>query len=253
MRYLLRIAFDGLSFLGTQKQAKGRTVQGELEKLLYKLYGVETHLECCSRLDRDVSASDFVCAFSPRDQRIAMSKIPSVLSGPFRGVLKVKSIEACPDSFSPRRDVLSKTYLYLLDLEGEPWLDTHFYHHPDPVDPRLFEEAMNLFVGEHDFSLFSSKEDRKKPDEDFKGRVDEVEVKRKGSLLFTFVKGPAFHRHQVRFMVGGALEVASNKRSLFELGERVEGRGDPSAPRYKAPGKGLILSRVDCDPKRGKP
>ena len=36
-RYQLTLAYDGTDFFGSQRQVKKRTVQGELEKALYKL------------------------------------------------------------------------------------------------------------------------------------------------------------------------------------------------------------------------
>ena len=35
-RYQLTLAYDGTDFFGSQRQANKRTVQGELEKALYK-------------------------------------------------------------------------------------------------------------------------------------------------------------------------------------------------------------------------
>lgn len=90
MKYVMHIGFDGLCFKGTQKQKGCKTVQGELEKVLSRIYDRPIDLECCSRLDSDVSAMDFVCAFTPCDDRIKMNKLPSVLSLPFNGILKSK-------------------------------------------------------------------------------------------------------------------------------------------------------------------
>ena len=76
MKYVMHIGFDGLCFKGTQKQKGCKTVQGELEKVLSRIYDRPIDLECCSRLDSDVSAMDFVCAFTPPGM---LSEIPVVL------------------------------------------------------------------------------------------------------------------------------------------------------------------------------
>lgn len=245
MKYLLHIAFDGLCFHGTQRQNNAKTVQGELEKILTSIYDSPIDLECCSRLDSDVSAMDFVCAFKPLDSRIDKDRLSMVISGPFNGTLRVKSVEEVDDDFSPRYNAHSKTYLYAFDLKGEPFLQSHTYAPPKNFDRDLYERAMGLFVGEYDFRLFSSKDDRKDPNETFHGVIDEVRIEERDGLLLTYIRGPYFNRYQIRFMVGAAVYVACGLEPVESIKERLSGVGDTDKPRFKAPGKALILYKVD--------
>lgn len=244
MKYVMHIGFDGLCFKGTQKQKGCKTVQGELEKVLSRIYDRPIDLECCSRLDSDVSAMDFLCAFTPCDDRIKMNKLPSVLSLPFNGILKVKSIEERNDSFSPRFSAHSKTYIYLIDLEGEPFLQSHLYHPNKEIDIEKYKETLNIFLGIHDFKLFSSKDDRKDENETYISAIESIEVIQKDGILFTYIKGPCFHRYQVRFMVGAAVEVATGRSSLESIKDKLSGIGVTGTPRLKVPGKGLVLYKV---------
>lgn len=244
MKYLLRIAFDGLCFKGTQKQKNAKTVQGEIEKFLSSIYEAPIALECCSRLDSDVSAMDFVCCFFPKDKRIRKEKLPSVLSKPFSGLLKVKSIEEVPASFSPRFDAHSKTYLYLIDLKGEPLLHSHTYFPPYDFDVSVYKDALKHFTGIHDFKLFSSRDNRNEEEESFESFIQKIDVSEKEGLLLTYITGTNFHRYQIRFMIGEALDIASGKKVLSDLTDKLEGKGDPSSPRLKVPGNALILYKV---------
>lgn len=240
----MHIAFDGLCFHGTQKQNGLKTVQGELEKILSSIYDTHIDLECCSRLDGDVSAMDFVCAYKPIDDRIEMNKIPSVLSGPFNGILKVKSIVEIDDSFSPRYNSHSKTYLYTFDLDGEPVFQSHSYNPPKNFDLEVYKEALKIFLGEHDFEFFSSKDDRKNEDEKFGGCITEIRVQQRDNFIYTFISGPYFNRYQIRFMIGAAVNVACQLESFESVKERLNGLGDNSKPRFKVPGKALTLYKV---------
>lgn len=244
MKYLLHIAFDGLCFKGTQKQTDYRTVQGELEKILSSIYDSSISLECCSRLDSDVSAMDFVCAFTPKDNRVNKDKLPSVISKPFSGVLKVKSIEEVSDDFSPRFDAHEKTYLYLINLNGEPLFQSHSYEPTKIINIDKYKEALHQFLGIHDFKLFSSKDDRKDESETFMSSINKIDVEERNGLLLTFITGTNFHRYQIRFMIGEALDIASGKKDIKDLIDKLNGKGDPSTPRLKVPGKGLILYKV---------
>jgi tRNA pseudouridine38-40 synthase len=56
-RYQVILAYDGARFLGSQRQAKSRTVQGELEKALRKVGWSEAQLmaggiQACTPADR---------------------------------------------------------------------------------------------------------------------------------------------------------------------------------------------------------
>ena len=44
MRYRLLISYDGTDYAGWQRQAKDRTVQGEIEAALMRITGQETPL-----------------------------------------------------------------------------------------------------------------------------------------------------------------------------------------------------------------
>ena len=68
MRILVNISYDGLYFIGSQKQPEGRTIQGEFEKLLSNLFNEEIKVIICSRLDAKVSARNFAFAFDTENK-----------------------------------------------------------------------------------------------------------------------------------------------------------------------------------------
>src|SRR5512139_1454725 len=62
-RYQLTLAYDGTDFFGSQRQAKRRTVQGELEKALCKLGWTGRSVILAGRTDTGVHATGQVAAF----------------------------------------------------------------------------------------------------------------------------------------------------------------------------------------------
>jgi tRNA pseudouridine38-40 synthase len=76
---LLRVAYAGTAFHGFARQKGLRTVQGELERVLSELYGVEVETRGASRTDSGVHARGQVVAFStpavkgPPPERLVMA------------------------------------------------------------------------------------------------------------------------------------------------------------------------------------
>ena len=62
-RYQMILAYDGTDFVGSQRQANPRTVQGELEKALRKLGWSGNSVLLAGRTDTGVHAAGQVAAF----------------------------------------------------------------------------------------------------------------------------------------------------------------------------------------------
>jgi tRNA pseudouridine38-40 synthase len=62
-RYQVILAYDGTEFVGSQRQAKPRTVQGELEKALHKLGWTDRSVLLAGRTDSGVHATGQVATF----------------------------------------------------------------------------------------------------------------------------------------------------------------------------------------------
>ncbi|MGZ9165241.1 MAG: tRNA pseudouridine(38-40) synthase TruA, partial [Anaerolineales bacterium] len=61
-RYQLTLAYDGTDFFGSQRQAKSRTVQGELEKALRRLGWTGRSVILAGRTDSGVYATGQVAS-----------------------------------------------------------------------------------------------------------------------------------------------------------------------------------------------
>lgn len=210
MRVALKIAYEGRSFFGQQRQPNVRTVEGECIAALRSAKIIDdpadAHFRSASRTDRGVSALGNVIAFDT-------SLPPAAVLGAFNG--KVHDVwawaaTAVPDAFNPRHAV-------------ERWYRYHLFE-PLPLD-RL-REAAALFVGSHDFRWFS-------PDRPMAPLVmDRVDVAVDGAQIVVDLRAHSFRRSLVRRIVAaiGAFARGEAGRSEIEAALRGERHDFGSVP-----------------------
>ena len=244
--YLCRVAFDGLRFKGTQIQPAGiPTLQGTLEKLLSTIYDAPVKIRFSSRLDAGVSARDLCFSFRA-EKDLDPVRVANYLNTQGAPALRIRSLTRVDESFDARSVPHAKEYVYLLDLGVyDPVLDARAWPIYKPVDRNLLVAALALFEGTHDFASFASLEQRGVRDESFISTIERIGVTfpRGGKLARITIRGWAFHRYQVRMMVGAAVRVALGRESLEMLRSRLE-HPDIDAAKLKAPAEGLTLSRT---------
>ena len=244
MRILIRIAFLGNAFYGTQKQKNDRTIQGEFEKRLSQVYDEPIKVTISSRLDRNVNALDFALTFDTEKNTLTLSHLKYYLQRSFSDEVYIKDVKEVPTSFSPRYDCKDKTYCYLIQNteKKNPLLSSITYTPIYPLDIIKVKEALSLFVGEHDFAQFATPEGN----ENTILILDEATAIEKDGLLQIRFRSKAFLRYQVRFMVGAILSYCENKLTLDDIKTLLTGK-ELKRQKLKAEAKGLYLERI-CYP-----
>ncbi len=241
MKYLIRIAFSGGAFYGTQRQKNHPTIQGVFEEKLSRIYNTPVAVTISSRLDRFVSALDFAMTFETDNTEITPSHLCYYLERCFSDDVVVKEVVPVPEEFSPRYDCRYKTYCYLIQNteRKNPILSSLSYAPKGVLEVSKMREALSLFQGEHDFRHFSTPEGG----ENTHLILDKSSLCEKDGMLYLRFQSKAFLRYQVRFMVGAALLYAENKVTLATLSSFLEGK-ESRYIKYKAEGKGLYLERI---------
>jgi tRNA U38,U39,U40 pseudouridine synthase TruA len=112
-RYKLILAYDGTGFNGSQRQRCKRTVQGELEVALRSLGWSERVIQMAGRTDAGVHASAQVAAFN-LEWRHEDKRLLGAINARLPADLAVLELEQVPESFHPRFDARSRTYMYRL-------------------------------------------------------------------------------------------------------------------------------------------
>ena len=142
----LTLEYDGTNFFGSQKQAHHRTVQGELEKALQKLFREKIKATFASRTDSGVHAEGQVANFRAVSN-IPLSKIQLGLNSFLPDDLSVVKIEEMPVSFHAQFDAKRKTYQYFVwNSNIRPVLmRSKVFFFPAVLDLAKMKKAARLF------------------------------------------------------------------------------------------------------------
>ena len=156
-RYQLTLAYDGTDFFGSQRQAKSRTVQGELEKALCKLGWTGRSVILAGRTDRGVHATGQV-AVVDLDWPHPDNDLIHALNADLPADMAVKEARTVHAKFHPRFDAQSRRYRYKLFCQPirDPIRERFAWRIWPEVNGEIPANAANLFLGTHDFSAFGS-------------------------------------------------------------------------------------------------
>jgi tRNA pseudouridine38-40 synthase len=231
--YKIILAYDGTAYAGWQLQA-GRvpTVQGALERALTRFTGQARDalvVQGAARTDAGVharsQAAQFYCA-----RKLDPAGAARALNVLLPSDVRVLRLDRVPIDYNVRF-TLAKTYVYDLHLDTTPDPFTARYRHapaaPDRVDLRALEAAAREFVGEHDFSAFSSASEdgwRRSPVR-WVTRLDVAPLPGGARLE---VSGEGFLFKQVRHMVGALLAAATGRLGPEDIAAALQ-QGDAAA------------------------
>jgi tRNA pseudouridine38-40 synthase len=154
-RYQIILAYDGTHFLGSQRQAASRTVQGELEKALRKLGWDGRTVYLAGRTDTGTHAIGQVAAFD-LEWGHGLEKLRKALNSHLPRDISVREVIVAADTFHPRFDARSRIYRYRLFCAGvrDPLRERYAWR----VWPAVTDLAplAAIWPGTHDFSAFGS-------------------------------------------------------------------------------------------------
>ena len=156
-RYQLTLAYDGTDFFGSQRQAKRRTVQGELEKALCMLGWTERSVILAGRTDTGVHATGQVASFD-LDWSHTDVQLVRALNAILPADMAVHQARMVPAKFHPRFDALSRRYRYRLFCQSfrHPIRERFAWRVWPAIRGDILVETAELFLGTHDFSSFGS-------------------------------------------------------------------------------------------------
>ena len=234
------IEYDGTNYYGWQVQPGRLTVEGELRRAFRKLFGEEIEIRYASRTDRGVHAKGQVITFkSPL--KIPVYKIQKSLNGCLRKDIIINRLTRCDEDFDPRYDVKFKLYVYsILNRQLNDYRQKNFiWHVPQKLNWNEIKKGTKLIKGRHDFSLFSSCDDKDK-----NTVIDMLgcSVKKTGDLYEISFRAKYFLTYMLRFLVGYLVSVGKGKETLKDLKLMLNGSGQRC--NYCAPACGLELKKI---------
>jgi tRNA pseudouridine38-40 synthase len=239
-RYQLILAYDGSQFAGSQRQAKKRTVQGELEKALHRLGWIGKSVIMAGRTDAGVHATGQVAAFD-LDWNHTPEQLQKALNADLPPDLVVKSLTAARADFHPRFDAASRRYVYRLFCEStrDPLRERFAWRVWPAVDGEMLAQTSSLFIGAYDFSAFGS---ATTPKGTTVRTVTESAWKNLNGEWQFEVRADAFLYRMVRRMVFIQVAVAQGKVQVDEVRNAIKKQS--KLPAGLAPAHGLTLVEV---------
>jgi tRNA pseudouridine38-40 synthase len=242
--YKIIVHFDGTDYSGWQYQAPPeRTIQGELIRALKIIAKRRVVVTGSSRTDAGVHSTGLTANFHLRI-KIAAESLQRALNALLPEDIRVVSCEILDKSFNARFSAKSKTYCYRIFF-GQvcpPFVYRYMAHIPYPLNLRKMREAVPYFVGEKDFSSFTS-------DDPQKNRIREISeftMRVKGKEITFTISGKSFLRYMVRNIVGTIIDVGRGKINLKNISAIFAAKDRRNAGQT-APARGLILVKVEYE------
>lgn len=242
-RIRLDLSYDGTDFAGWQFQPEQRTVQGVVEATLSALVGGERiALRGAGRTDSGVHARQQV-ADAWVETRLEDAELTRALQHLLPPDVRPMRAVTVGDAFHSRKDALSKTYVYQIDISaaGDPMRRRDSLHHPHRCEIDTLREALARVPGRRDWSCFASSRCEKVD------RVREVQLAQLSQpqphLLQLRFCADGFLQHMVRNIVGTLLDIAG-RRSPLDLLDRLFASGNRDLAGPTAAAHGLTLHRV---------
>ncbi len=241
MRIRLDISYDGHNFKGFQRQIKERTVQQEIETVLSRIFNTDIVISASGRTDAGVHALKQVVTFMPNKEVSDLALLRYSLNRMLPNDIHVNAIQFVDDSFHPRLHALLKTYKYILNMgEANPFYENYRYEFKRKLDVNKVLEAKELFVGEHNFKNFTTKEE---DNHDYVRTINSIDVKQDDDVLEITLIGNGFMRYMVRMIVGTLIAIGIGKEDKSFIVNKLEDTNRMPVI-YKAPPQGLYLVDV---------
>jgi tRNA pseudouridine38-40 synthase len=246
LRYRATVEYDGTDFLGFQIQARGRTVQGELEKAIERVSQKRVRVLGAGRTDAGVHASGQVIAFD-----VSWRHTEQVLCRALNAVLPediaIRHLTTTYPAFHPRFDARWRQYRYIILNQPvrSPLWARNAYHIAESLDVEAMGEASQALVGSCDFAAFGKPTQGASTVRHVMRAEWFVECPRdiEGKLLVFEIRANAFLYRMVRNIVGTLVRVGRGEFSPDEVVSFLEAK-DRASTGPPAPPYGLCLVKV---------
>ena len=242
-KIVLIIEYEGTGYHGFQLQANVPTIQGEMEKAVWRLTQERTRVIAASRTDAGVHAKAQVVSFKTHSS-LPVQTFVSGLNYYLPQDIAVKAAYKVGDSFNVRRSALSREYNYYIlnNLTRSPTKRGFSYLVTGNLDIEAMNEACQTLVGKHDFASFAScigieiKNTLR--------TVYRAQMEKNGELVIFNMVANSFLPHQVRNTTGALIRVGLGKMTVDEFRSIIEAR-KPGLAGPTVPACGLCLMRIN--------
>lgn len=258
------LAYDGRDFSGWAKQPQLRTVQGELEKWLCRIFATEISLTVAGRTDAGVHASGQVAHFDTPDDALdlarsrfhnsqdqkcstdqTIAKLVSRLNRVLPNDIVLHRLSVAPADFDARFAAIWRRYCYRIwdaDSNPNPLYRFNVAQISRSLDLDLVNELGSNWLGLADFGAFCKFREGASTIRTLQvcqaTRLDDPH-----RTVGIEVKADAFCHSMVRSLVGALVSVGTGQKPL-SWGKSLVGQPSRNSAIYVMPAAGLTLEEV---------
>jgi tRNA pseudouridine38-40 synthase len=239
--YRVVIEYDGTEFSGFQYQPQERTVAGEVEMALSRLFDRPIKVTAAGRTDAGVHAIGQVVSFTGHDA-FPVERLAIALNSALPRDVSARDAAVAEPRFSARLSAIERNYTYVVLNRREPSAPMRRWSHHEyrALDLTRVAQAAGDIVGTHDFASFCGVV----PEQGGTVRtLHAIETEREGDLVLLRFRGNGFLHHMVRIIAGTLLEAGCGRRDPQGMATILAAR-DRRAAGPTAPPEGLFLTGV---------
>jgi tRNA pseudouridine38-40 synthase len=231
--YALRIAYDGATFRGWQRQPGERTVQQALEDTLAALLGEPIHVRGAARTDAGAHAEGQVASFSIRRSLAA----GDLLGLPVPPGISILAAAAAAASFHARASAIGKSYRYAFAWGNARCERAFHLGAAEPAWEGARVALQELGRLQHLAGLASPSSNPKEAP-----RLEAWSLETGDGFAQLVVRARAFRKHEVRNLAGHLAAIALGLAKPESLAALARGRRPWHGAT--APAQGLTLVEV---------
>jgi tRNA pseudouridine38-40 synthase len=241
-RFALTIEYDGIPYMGWQRQGHGPSVQQAIEEAIGRITGEKIVLHAAGRTDAGVHALA-MRAHVDLEKAIEPFRLMEAINAQLRPEpIALLACETVGGDWHARFSCIGREYVYRIANRRAPLAleANRAWRVPQPLDAEAMHMAAQRLVGLHDFTTFRSAHCQS--DSPVK-TLDRLDVQREGEHVLIEAAARSFLHHQVRSMVGCLAYVGMGRWTADDLQAALEAR-DRAALALNAPPEGLYFVRA---------
>ena len=250
--YLVRLQYLGFRFNGWQVQPKLRTIVGMLNKTFSFIYPERTFkILGAGRTDAKVSSLHGAFELFLDEELENLDNFLFDFNKNLPSDIRLLSIEPLDGKFNIIKDSKTKEYHYFFSFgsKNHPFSAPFITNYMEPLNVELMKEGASLFVGTHDFSIYTA---ALKPTTKTVRKLESCRIEVNELLTANFfpetsyvlkIKGSGFMRYQIRMIMGALVQLGKSELTIEEIRASLKPGSDLTLKTI-APGSGLILNQL---------
>lgn len=235
----LVIEYDGTDFHGWQFQPGLRTIQGEIQHALKKIFNYEGNIISSGRTDTGVHAKGQVSNFF-MNHPMPVSTIKAALNGNLSRDVRILSAEEVDESFHARFNAIKRHYRYTITRQESAINRFYMWCYKSKLNIEKMQQASNYLLGKKDFKAFCHAENSVNHCRCF---VEKILWEQKDELLTLNIIANRFLHNMVRIVVGTMINVGRGFTSVEQIPQILNSQDRRNAGPT-VPAKGLCLEKV---------